>query len=120
MNYYVDEFYTLLSGDNMARELTAYGFQATLLVIPAGISNALLINPIAGEISMSLKYFSGGSLEIFNVSPGATVMPVVTAGQGYLVGSNEIVNSSGCPKFGLVATGATTLAYLLLGLSQPG
>lgn len=106
--------------DTMARELTAYGFQATTLIVGPGASLALLVNPISLQISMSLKYASGSTLEIFHVDPGVTLCPVVTAGTGYPVGSNEIVNSSGAPKFVLCATGATCIAYLLLGLSQPG
>ncbi len=119
MNYILGASFPLFSGDNMARELTAYGFGQTNVVVGVGASLAVLIQPVSKEISMSMK-FSGSSLEIFNADPGATVAPVCTPGTGYPVGTNEIVNSSGCPRFVLVATGATATVNMLFGLSQPG
>lgn len=105
----------------MARETTCYGLDATLLVIPAGASNALLITPIANQVSMSLKYASGGSLEIFKAVSGGTQPAVaISLGAGYPIATTEIVNCSGAPRFFLAATGATTLANLLIGLSQDG
>ena len=106
----------------MARELTAYGFAATLLAIPAGSASAMLIFPNSKEISMTLKYFSGGSLEIFNAPLGNTTGSAngVSAGLGYLLATSEVVNATGAPRYYLCATGATAVAYLLIGLSQDG
>ncbi len=106
----------------MARELTAYGFAVTLLTVPAGYSNALLVNPVPGQVSSTLKWFSGNSLEIMQaaVTLGAGLsVPIQTAtGQGYLLSVSEAVNTDGAARYYLCATGATTQAYLLMGLSQ--
>lgn len=103
----------------MAKELTAFGFAPTLItVLPTGAS-ALLIQCLPGEVSGIIKYFSGGSLEIMNApfgatSPGTSLAP----GTGYLMGSGEAVTYTGAARYYLVATGATTQAYLLRGLGQ--
>ncbi len=109
----------------MARELTAYGFAVTLLTVPAGYSLALLVSPIAGEVSSTLKWFSGGSLEILQAgftqvsAQTQAVFPVQTAvDQGYLLSVAEVVNTDGAARYYLAATGTTTQAYLLRGLSQ--
>ena len=107
----------------MARELTAYGFGTTILAVPPGATAARMVIPPAGTLSLSLKYFSGSSLEVFAAPQGATTgsLPLsngVTLGSGYLMGTTEVVNASGCPKFYLAATGATGVAHLLFGLSQ--
>lgn len=109
----------------MARELTAYAFAATLLTIPASYSLALLVTPAPGEMSMRLKYFAGGSLEILQAgftqisAQTQVVFPVQTAvGQGYLFGTTEEISVDGAARYYLAATGTTTQAYLLRGLSQ--
>lgn len=106
----------------MARELWARGYAVTLLTVPAGYSNALLVTPADGEIASTLKYFAGGSLEILQagVSQGLGFStPVQTAvAQGYLLGTSEVINTDGAVRFYLAATGATTQAYYLRKLSQ--
>lgn len=109
----------------MARELTAYGFAVTLFTVSAGYSLSLLVSPVAGEISHTLKWFSGGSLEImqagFTQSSAQTqaVFPVQTAaGQGYLLGQTELENTDGAARFYLCATGSTAQGYMLRRLSQ--
>lgn len=127
----------------MARELTVYGFQATLIAVPAGASNAFLVRPMPGEVSCQLKYAAGGSLEIVNANPGVldpsapnrpggasailvypngvTANPGVTntaAGIGYLLGTGESLSWDGAARYWLVATGATATVYLLRGLAQ--
>ncbi len=109
----------------MARELTVYGFAVTLLTIPAGYSLALLVSPAPGEIASTLKYFGGGSLEILQAgftqvsAQTQVVFPVQTAvAQGYLLATTESLNTDGAARYYLAATGTTTQAYLLRGLSQ--
>jgi hypothetical protein len=108
----------------MARELTAYGFAVTQLIIPAGYSNALFVTPVNGQISSTLKWFSGSSLEIMGAGAvtlggGITTPPVQTAaGQGYMLSVSEAVNTDGAVRFYLCATGATAVAHFLIGLSQ--
>lgn len=120
---------------NVAREFSIYGIQATFLAVPAGASNALLIQPMPGEISSQLKYFSGGSLEILNANPntptggasaitvypnGITAAPGFTAtaaGIGYMMATTEVIGFDGAARYWLVATGATATAYLIKGLA---
>lgn len=100
----------------MARDLTAYGVHVTqVIILPTGAS-ALLMNPIDGEISSLIKYVSGGSLEIRHADPGST--NTITAGLGYIMGTNEVLNFDGAVRYYLCATGATTVAYILKGLSM--
>jgi len=106
----------------MARELTAYGFAATFLAVPATAASALLVSPVAGQISVSIKNFGGGSMEIMKAPAGATLSNGTADGlslsAGYLMEAGEVVNVDGAPKFYLAATGATATAYLLIGLSS--
>jgi hypothetical protein len=108
----------------MAREITAYGYAVTQLIVPAGYSNALFITPVAGQVFSTLKWFSGSSLEILaaggiTLGGGVTTAPVQTAaGQGYMLNVSEAVNTDGAVRFYLCATGATTIAHYLIGLSQ--
>lgn len=102
----------------MARELAAYAYAVTLFTVPAGYSNALLVTPAAGEISSTLKYFTGGSLEILQATQGASTPVQTAAALGYLLGTTEIVNTDGAARYYLCATGTTTQAYYLRRLSQ--
>lgn len=101
----------------MARELTAYGFTAGQYVVGVGASFSVLVQAAPGEISSTVKYFSGGSLELIGCTgPGAT--GGVVAGSGYLFDAGEAVNIDGAARYYLCATGATAIAYFAKGLSQ--
>lgn len=105
----------------MARVQDVFGFGVTQLVI--GLSSVLFIPPREKQLSMALKYVSGGSLEIFPSPVGATAGTTATGvswGSGYLMGTTEVFNVQGAPRFYLAATGATAIAHLALGLSDPG
>lgn len=104
----------------MAREGDVKGFGATKFIIPPGGTNAILVDAWAGECSGILKYFSGGSLEICGVPAGQTFAGAslgALPGTGYLLGTTEAVNDTGSARFYLVASGATTIAYCLKGLT---
>lgn len=102
---------------NVARELTVYGVTSGFIAVPAGVSLAYLMQQAPGEISSSIKYVGGGSLEIIGRGgQGATVVP--TAGTGYLMSGGEAFNFDGAASYYLVATGATATLYFLKGLSQ--
>lgn len=103
----------------MAEGFFAFGLQATFLAIPPGATAAVLIKPIAGQVSAVLKKFGGGSLEIYKAPVGATASQtteVAALGAGYLMGTAEERLIYGAPKFYLAATGSTATAYLLLGV----
>lgn len=105
----------------MAREddVCAFG-QSALVTVGTGATLAFLVNPIAGEVSSILKYFSGGSLEIVPAPLGTTALGgslVALEGTGYLMGTSEALNIAGPARYYLIAKGATTLAYLLRGRS---
>lgn len=100
----------------MARELTVYGFTCGSFAVPAGASLAVFVKAAPGEVYSSVKYFSGGSLEIIGASLGQTFS--ITAGTGYLFGTTEVINIAGAASYFLCATGATVVAYFAKGLSQ--
>lgn len=103
----------------MAEGFFSFGLQATLLAVPPGGSLAILVKPVAGQVSAVLKKFGGGSLEIYNAPVGATAADptaIDTLGTGYLMGIAEERLIYGSPKFYLAATGTTATAYLLLGI----
>lgn len=114
--------YTLANGnfwgDNMARELTVYGITAGIYNVPGG--TGMLIRAAPGEISSTIKYFGGGSLEIVGAGgPSLSVgLTSSLAGTGYLLSSLEAFNFEGAAYYYLIATGATATAYFLKGLSQ--
>lgn len=100
----------------MAREGNIFGVTTGIYTVGIGASLALLVQGAPGEGSSTVKYFSGGSLEIIGIPVGTTTVP--TAGTGYLFGNGEVVNIAGAARYWLVATGATAIAYFAKGLTQ--
>lgn len=84
------------------------------LIIPSGAST--LISPIAGQMSVVLKYGTGGSLSISNVSDSAGSS--LASAQLYIMGTSEILSMDTVGGFYLTATGATVTCYLLRGRSS--
>lgn len=109
----------------MARENGLEGVVGIKVTIAPGATNAVLMTPIAGEISSGIKYFSGGSLEILQCPSGSTLTNAqLVAAQGnstYLLGTPinqyESLNFDGAVRYYLMATGATVVCYQLKGLS---
>lgn len=104
----------------MGRETDLNGVSSTNIIVPPGATMAVLINQIAGEISSGIKYFSGGSLEIFNCPVGSSLTNaqlVARQGHGYLFGTAEALNFDGAVRYYLMATGSTVVAFSLKGLS---
>jgi len=100
-----------------------YGLGATRVVIAPGATNAVLIQGINYQSASLFKYFSGGSLEIINCPVGSTLTgaQLVTAtGGGYLMDAGEKLSVDGAARYYAMATGATTTAMLLYGLSSGG
>lgn len=105
----------------MSRDNNVYGIGATRVIIPPGATRAFLMQPVAGELTSTIKYFEGGSLEIIGATLGVSFTPsflVSLLGKGYLVSTNEAVNINGPARYYMMATGATSIAYILKGLSQ--
>lgn len=100
------------------------------VTIAPGATLAYLVTPVNGESGSILKYYSGGSLEIVEAPAslngataaqtwtGASLVNLQSIGRTYLMGNGETVNVSGSPRYYLMATGATTIAYLLNGLTS--
>lgn len=99
----------------MAREADIHGFGTTLIAV--GISAAFLVIENSKQVSGTIKYFTGGSLEIVGITSGftATGTSLIMSGLGYLLGTSEAVNYSGPARYYLAATGSTATAYLLTG-----
>lgn len=103
----------------MGREANVFGFLPTIIAVPAGATNSVLVSEQAGEVGGVLKYVSGGSLEILNCPVGTTLSGgslQALAGTGYLLGTAESINFAGAARFYLCATGATAVAHLLRGM----
>ncbi len=102
----------------MSRDV--YGIFAERVHI--GLSAAIGLTQIPGQISTSFKYLSGGTLEIvgstaINAPPGWS-LPVATWGAGYIVGTAEVIACDGPASFYLRSTGATSTIMVLRGLSN--
>lgn len=80
------------------------------LKVLLGPSQIFGVTVVPGLNSTTVKYFSGGSLEIGGAS--------LTWGAGYLLGTNEIVNIPSNGNFYLAVTGATVTCYILKGRSN--
>lgn len=112
----------------MAREADTYALGATQFFIPAGATNALLVLPEWGEVSHTIKWVSGGSLEIQHpplgpsYAAGQTWMGASLAalgtGNGWILGTTEADNVNGPARYYLMATGSTAVAYKLIAYSQ--
>lgn len=81
--------------------------------LDVGVSQVVGVTLVAGQISIILKYFSGGSLEV--IDPLAQGGQTVLGGSGYMLATSEALNSSMIGTFYLTATGSTATAMLLRG-----
>lgn len=92
----------------MGREQDVTGIGSTRLTL--GLSTVFGITNIPGLLTNTLKYFSGGSLEIGGSN--------LTWGGGYMLGTSEVFNFSTVGTFYLCATGATVVAMLARGVGN--
>lgn len=107
-----------------------FGFGSTRVVVPVGATVATLITPIAGQNSMQLKYYGGGTLQIIglqnmtlgqfgNVGSTLTAQQLADAvGNHYLMDTTEKLSIDGPATFYLQALGATTIVMMLIGKTQ--
>lgn len=91
----------------MAREDDIHGITCGVLTI--GLSTIVGITVAPGQLAVSLRYATGGSLEIGGSGH--------TWGAGYLMASTEIKDFNCAGTFFLAARGATVTAYIMRGLS---
>jgi len=78
--------------------------------LTVGLSQIIGITVLAGQNSIIVKYYSGGSLEVGGVS--------LTWGSGYLLDTKEVVNIQSSGTFYLAATGSTVTCMILKGRSS--
>lgn len=107
----------------MARETSTYGVNPSVVYVPPGITNAVLMTPVAGEASSSIKYYSGGSLLIMQApvgttSPGTSLVAGYSSLQYYTTSTSEAVNFDGPCRYYLTALGATAVVMQIRALSQ--
>lgn len=106
---------------------------STRLVIGVGSTIALFVQPGPGQVNMTLKYFSGGTLEILNClqpnnSPmgptlfvGSTLSQqqlATASGTGYIMGTSEVLAINGHASFYLSSLSATTIVMALVGRGE--
>ena len=115
-----------------------YSLFPARVTVPPGATQAVFVDVLAGQKAITIKYLSGGTLEILPATLGASFSAGASTvnqnfffhgsthtaaalallnGTGYLMGTNEILNISGPCRFYLSATGATTLLTTLRGLN---
>lgn len=96
---------------------SVFSLGSTFLAVPAGATNAVLITPLAGQISVNLKYSSGSTLYLIGVGHGVTLAAsdLNNFASHYLIGSSESLAIDGPARFYLAATAATTIVYMLRG-----
>ena len=108
------------------------------VTVPPGSTQAIFVDVLSGQKAITIKYLSGGTLEILPATLGVSFVPGASTingtyfihgstqtaamlgalnGTGYLMGTNEILNISGPCRFYLSATGATTLVTTIRGLN---
>lgn len=100
----------------MARENDIHAFGTTTITLAA--TGTLLIPEEAGQVSGTVKYLSGGSLEIVGVGVGITYTGTSLSslpGKGYLLGTSEAFSYCGPARYYLVATGSTAQCLLIRG-----
>lgn len=104
---------------------SVYGFQPSRLTIGSGATLATWVTNVAGQNSLTLKYISGGTLEIIGATSINGVQTTIAltdlaalSGNGYLIAANESLSFDGAPRFYLSATGATTIVQILRGMGQ--
>jgi len=78
--------------------------------IHIGLSSVIGLTAVAGQIAASVKYMSGGSMEIGVTSGGGW-------GGGYQMSAGEVVNLDCSGTVYMVATGATAVAVVMRGRS---
>lgn len=87
-----------------------YNLGQTNIAIPAGVTATQIIPPRTTK-SIAFKYASGGSLAVVNALSG------ITATNGYILGTTEVVSLNGPVSFFLAASGSTAVASVLFGYS---
>ena len=107
--------------------------------VGVGATVAVFFTPLPGQVSSSIKYMNGGTLEILPASLGISFAPGTStvngtffssgstqsaqalanlSGTGYLMGTTEVFTIAGPAPFYLSATGATTLVSTVRSFSQ--
>lgn len=95
-----------------------FAFGTTQLVVAAGATNAILIEPRAGQVNMRMDVLTGGSMFIIGVTMGQTLTAASLAfgSSHWLVPSSHTI--AGPARFYLAAGGATGVIMALIGLNQ--
>lgn len=105
----------------MADTNEIFGVNTLPIVVPAGATNAVLIQGVPGQRATLLKYFSGGTLMIIGCTVGSTLTAAELAAAGsslgYVFGSTEAVSIDGPTRFYLMSLGATSIVMQIKGLS---
>ncbi len=95
-----------------------FGLGTTRMIIAPGATLAQLVEGVAGQNALFLKYFSGGTLEIIGVGAGVTLSAsdlVSASGNHYIVDSSERISIDGPTRFYLMAQSATTIVMSMRG-----
>jgi hypothetical protein len=100
-----------------------FGIDTTQVTVGPGATLAQFIDITARQTNIVVKYFSGSTLILQPALNGSTMAGAsLVAGYsvGYILGVNEAVTMDGPVRFYLSAQGATGVAMILKGLTNPG
>lgn len=101
----------------MARNRDVFQFISERVTV--GLSGFIGLTALPGQIAMTVKYMSGGTLEIggsYSLVNG--VSTAFSWGNGYQLSSSEIFNANMSGGYLLAASGATSIAHVIRGLSE--
>lgn len=97
-----------------------FGVNPFRIFVPVGATAAYFMDSVAGEKAITIKYVSGGTLEILEAVNGTTMSGttlLAVSGTGYLMGNSEVITFDGPTRMYLSCLGATTLLMSIRGKS---
>lgn len=97
-----------------------YGVATSRFTVSAGSTLAFFVDAIAGQKSLMLSYFSGGTCEIFEAINGTTMNGTTLASfnnTGNVLAAGQVLSLDGSPRFYVNALGATSILQVIKGKS---
>ena len=104
---------------------SVFGLQTSRITVPVGATVAVFVQGVTAQVSFSMQYISGGTLEILGATLLGTVfstLPVTdlatASGTGYLLPTSAAISFMGTPRFYLSSLAATTIVQVVRGIGQ--
>jgi len=103
-------------------DLAQYLKTQTVSVV-TGVTNAVYVAPLTGQLDTRIAYVSGGSMLMFGATGGmtlaaATLVAYFNSGSYYMAPGTNMLTIMGPAGFYLAATGATSVVTIVQGYSS--